>query len=46
MIGNKLVGRAASPSPFARKPFGGLDTMSLRLLALGLMLLRKRKMAT
>ncbi len=31
--------RAAAPSPFAKRPFGGLDAMTLRLLALGFMLL-------
>jgi len=39
MIENNRSGRVASPSPFVQKPFGGLDAMTLRLLALGLMLL-------
>ena len=34
-----LKSRVESPSPFVRKPFGGIDAMTLRLLALGLMLL-------
>ncbi len=39
MMENNQNKRVNSPSPLARKPFGGLDAMSLRLLALGLMLL-------
>ncbi len=39
MIENNQISRMANPSPLSRKPFGGLDAMSLRLLALGLMLL-------
>ncbi len=33
------IGRKMAPSPIKHKPFGGLDAMTLRLLALGLMLL-------
>lgn len=39
MIENNRAGRMAIPSPFGKRPFGGLDAMTLRLLALGLMLL-------
>ena len=35
---NKMT-RQIAPSPLRTKPFGGLDAMTLRLLALGLMLL-------
>ena len=34
-----VVDRKTAPSPLGAKPFGGLDAMTLRLLALGLMLL-------
>ena len=39
MSGVNENGRIQSPSPFSGKPFGGLDAMTLRLLALGSMLL-------